>query len=189
MNTTNMLDRRPGRMPASTLWIMLLTLASTATTLVLACATPFTALAALAATQMRARDGVLLMLAAWASSQLVGFCVLDYPRDAKTIAWGFALGVAAVTCVVAARLVVDRLPSRSALLQIVAAYLVASVAFKLVILLWSFGLGGVETTLSPSINARQLVRNGAILAGLYGFYRALVALGVPATSRGRMVAA
>lgn len=187
--TSNMLNRKPGRMPASTLWIMLLTLASTATTLVLACATPFTALAALAATQMRARDGVLLMLAVWAASQLVGFCVLDYPHDARTIAWGIALGMAAIACVIAARLVVDRMPGRSTFLQLAIAYLVASIAFKLVILLWSFGLGGVATTLSPSINARQLVRNCAILVGLYALYRALVAIGVPAASRDRMVVA
>ena len=38
---------------ASTLWIMLLTLVSTVATLALACATPYAALAALAATRMR----------------------------------------------------------------------------------------------------------------------------------------
>ena len=60
------------------------------------------------------------------------------------------------------------------------AYFVASVVFKLVILLWSLGLGGVATALSPSINARQFVRNGAILAGLLLLYRGLVSLGLPA---------
>lgn len=164
---------------ASTVWIMLLTLASTATTLVLACATPFTALAALAATQMRARDGVLLMLAAWAASQTVGFCVLGYPRDAGTIGWAVALATAAVAGVTAARTAAARSGSNG-LVRIAAAYLVASVAFKAVILLWSLGLGGVETALSPAINARQFVRNGAILAGLYLLYRGLVMIGIPA---------
>lgn len=171
---------------ASTLWIMLLTLASAVTTLALHCATPFTALAALAATQMRARDGVLLMLATWATSQIIGFCVLDYPHDLSTMLWAVALGMAAVASAGAARLAAAR---TSGLMQIVAAYLAATVAFKLVILLWSFGLGGVATALSPSINARQLVRNAAILAGLYTLYRGLILAGLPAAPRGRTAAA
>ena len=58
---------------ASALWVALLTAASTATTLALACATPFPSLAALAAVHMRQRDGVALMLLAWLASQGVGF--------------------------------------------------------------------------------------------------------------------
>lgn len=166
---------------ASTLWIMLLTGASTATTLALACATPFTALAALAATRMHARDGMLLMLACWGASQIVGFCVLDYPRDARTMAWGVALGTGALAALGAAR-VAARF-GRGPIVQLILAYLAASIGFKLVILLWSFGLGGVATALSPAINARQLIRNGAILVGLLGLYAGLVRLGVPALRR------
>lgn len=170
------------RTQVSTLWIMLLTLASTATTLVFACATPFTALAALAATQMRARDGAILMLVAWIASQLVGFCVLDYPRDASTVGWGAALGMAAIVAAIVARAAIDRIASRNIAVRLAIAFLAASLAFKSVILLWSLGLGGVETALSPAINAPQFLRNGAILAGLCLLYRTLVALGVPATS-------
>lgn len=168
---------------ASALWTVLLTLASTATTLVLACATPFPALAALAATQMRAKNGIALMVLTWVASQTVGFALLGYPHDAKTIAWGLALGMAAVASVIAARGVVERAGVTSPLVQIALAYVVAAIAFKLVILLWSFGLGGVATTLSPSINTRQIVRNAAILAGLWVLYRGLVAIGVPRAPR------
>ena len=56
-------------------------------------------------------------------------------------------------------------------------------------LLWALGLGGVATTLSPAINARQLLRNGAILFGLYLLYRGLVMAGVPAARSDRTVAA
>ncbi len=170
---------------ASTLWIVALTLASTGATLALACATPFTALAALAATQMRGRDGIPLMVVAWAASQAVGFGLHDYPRDATTLAWGVALCIAAVACVIAARQAAVRMPNSSAFSRIAVAYLVASVAFKAVILLWSFGLGGVDTALSPAINARQLVRNGAILVALYGLCRALIAIGMPGIPRDR----
>src|SRR5690606_37460670 len=73
------------------LWVALLTAASSATTLALACATPFPALAALAAVHMRRRDGLALMLLAWAASQVVGFALLGYPRHGSTLAWGAAL--------------------------------------------------------------------------------------------------
>lgn len=165
---------------ASTLWIMLLTLASTATTLVLACATPFPALAALAATQMRARDGLWLMAATWAASQLVGFCLLDYPRDLSTFGWAAALGVAALVSAVAGRAAAGRIAGASALARIALAFLAATLAFKAVILLASFALGGVDIALSPAIFARQLVRNGAILAVLWLGYHALVRVGLPA---------
>lgn len=168
---------------ASTLWIVLLAAASIVTTLALACATPFTALAALAATQMRQRDGIALMVLAWAASQAVGFGALAYPHDAGTMLWAVALGMAAVASVVAARAVVARAGPQGDLARIALAYVAATLAFKLVILLWSFGLGGVATTLSPAINARQFVRNGAILVGLVILYRGLVALGLPAAPR------
>ena len=162
---------------ASTLWIMLLTLASTVTTLLLACATPFTALAALAATQMRLRDGIALTLAAWGASQAVGFCVLGYPRDATTLAWAATLAVAAVAATVAAHRL-DR-PGRGMIVRLALGYLVAVVAFKAVILVASVALGGVDIALSPAINARQFVRNAAMLAGLYALYRGLRSLGMP----------
>lgn len=168
---------------ASTLWIVLLTLSSTATTLVLACATPFPALAAIAATQMRRRDAIVLMALTWVASQAVGFGMLGYPHDSGTIAWSVALGMAAVVSAIAARRAVEGAGVSSTLAQIALAYVVAAIAFKLVILLWSFGLGGVATTLSPAINLRQVLRNAAILVGLWVLYRSLVAVGVPRAPR------
>ena len=172
---------------ASTLWIVLLTAASTITTLALACATPFPALAALAATQMRRRDGVALMIVAWLASQSVGFCLLGYPRDAATLLWAVALATAAVTSVLVAGAVTARAGARNELARIGLAYVVAVVAFKLVILAWSFALGGVATALSPAINARQIVRNGTILIGLLLLYRGLVSVGLPAAPRDRRI--
>ena len=163
---------------ASTLWIMLLTLASTATTLVFACATPFPALAALAAAHMRRADGVALAVAAWVASQAVGFCVLDYPTDASTMLWGVAIGTAAVAGALAAHAAAGRVtggePARLA-----AAYVAAFAAFKLVILLWSVARGEVGTALSVEIMVRQFARNALILGALTLFYHLLVRAGVP----------
>jgi hypothetical protein len=179
--TTIMTDTLSTRR-ASTLWIMLLTLASTATTLVFACATPFPALAALAAAHMRRADGVALAVAAWVASQAVGFCLLDYSTDASTMLWGVAIGTAAVAGAVAAHAAAARVPA-SEPARLAAGYLAAFVAFKLVILLWSLGRGEVGSALSVEIMARQFARNALILGGLTALYHLLVRVGVPTPRR------
>ena len=165
---------------ASALWVSLLTAASTATTLALACATPFPALAALAAVHMRRREGVTLMLLAWVASQFVGFFLLGYPRDGSTLAWGVGLGAAAVGSALASYAALRALDYRSAAARLSLAYAAGFTAFKGIILAWALGLGGLHSAMAPDLLAEQFVRNGAILIGLYALYRALVAVGVPA---------
>lgn len=164
---------------ASLLWILLLTVASTLTTLVFACATPFPALAALAAIHMNRRDGVLLMVAAWIVGQTVGFCFMGYPWDGATALTGLAVGTAAVAGVVAARLADATLRDKGMLLRIAVAYVAAFAVFKVAIMLWAPIMGHADAALSVSVMARQFVRYAAILAGLYAFYRGLIAIGVP----------
>lgn len=173
---------------ASTLWIMLLTLASMATSLALACAAPVAALAALAAVHMRRRDGIVLTLAAWAANQAVGFALLHYPQDPKTLAWGLGLGVAGAGSAVGAYAVLGWLPVRSVVAKLGIAYGAAFVTGKLVTLCCAAVLGGVAITLHPGYSLDQFLRNGAILIGLYLFYRLLVALGVPAPAKTPAVA-
>ncbi|MBJ7500136.1 MAG: hypothetical protein JHC57_10325 [Sphingopyxis sp.] len=164
---------------ASTLWVALLTAASSVTTLALGCATPFPALAALAAVHMRRRDGLALMLLAWALSQLVGFFLLGYPRDGSTLAWGAGLGTAAVASVLASHAAISALRYRSVAARLGLAYAAGFTAFKAIILGWALVLGGLHTAMAPDLIAGQFVRNAAILTGLYALYRALVAAGVP----------
>ncbi len=172
-----MIDQTAER-SASLTWIVLLTVASTLTPLVFACATPFPSLAALAAVYMNRRDGVMLILGAWLVSQTIGFCFMGYPLDAGTALTGFAVGTAAVAGVIAAGLVNTKL-STNILLRIVVAYVTAFVAFKVTILLWAPIMGHAEAALSLQVMARQFVRNAAILAGLQLLYLALTAMGVP----------
>jgi hypothetical protein len=174
---------------ASALWISLLTAASTLTTLALACATPFPALAALAAVHMRRRDGVALMLAAWAASQFVGFFLLGYPRDASTLGWAAGLGTAAVGSALAGYAVLRALNYRSVAVRLATAYAAGFTAFKGIILLWALVLGGLHTAMAPDLLAEQFLRNGAILTGLYLLYRLLVAAGVPAPPQAASAAA
>uniref|UniRef100_UPI0035CAA060 hypothetical protein n=1 Tax=uncultured Sphingomonas sp. TaxID=158754 RepID=UPI0035CAA060 len=173
---------------ATLLWILLFTVASTLTTLVFACATPFPSLAALAAIHMNRRDGVLLMLAAWVVSQAVGFCFLGYPWDAATALTGFAIGTAAVTGVVIASLIDARLRNRATLLRLVVAYLAAFATFKLTIMGWAPIMGHADAALSGTVLLRQFVRYAAVLIGLYALYRALTAAGLPAVPQRTVVA-
>ncbi len=164
----------------SALWVALLTAASTATTLALACATPFPALAALAAVHMRRREGVALMMLAWLASQFTGFVLLGYPRDGSTLAWGFALGTAAVGSALAGSAAVRATGYRSVAARLSLAYAAGFTAYKGIIVGWALMLGGLHTATAPDLLAEQFVRNGAILIGLYALYRVLVAAGVPA---------
>jgi hypothetical protein len=160
------------------LWPVLLTGAAAATTLALACATPFAALAALAAVRMRPREGFALMGLAWAASQLIGFCVLDYPRDATTFAWGGAMLTAALAAVAAARWGAGKGPA-----GLLTGFAAGFVAYKLTLLAWSLVLGGVHTALSPYWAVRQFGREALILAGLALLYEVLVRLGVPRATK------
>lgn len=165
---------------ASALWVALLGSASTVTTLALGCATPFPSLAALAAVHMRRRDGLALMLLAWAVSQFVGFFLLGYPRDGSTLAWGAGLGTASVGSALASYAALRALDYRSVTARLGLAYAAGFTAFKGIILLWALVLGGLHTAMAPELLAEQFLRNAAILIGLYALYRALVAVGVPA---------
>lgn len=173
---------------ASTLWIVLLTVASTATTLIFACATPFPALAALAAVHMRQRDGLALIALAWVVSQAVGFCLLDYPRDAATFTMGGAIGLAALASVLAAVPAAALLAGRGLVARLAAAYVAGFVAFKAAIFVALLAIGGHASALSASVIGEQFVRNAAILAGLVLLYRVLVTIGVPAAPGPRSMA-
>ena len=172
---------------ASALWILLLTLASVGTTLVFKCATPFPALAALAAVHMRAKDGVSLALLAWAASQLVGFCWLDYPLAANSLGWGAVMGVAAVIGAFAAHWSAAR-AGAGLLAQLGLSFVVSFVAFKVMILFGTVVLDGGNAAFAPDVLLRQLVRNAAVLGGLLVLHRLLIGLGMPPVRTERALA-
>lgn len=172
-------DERDG----TRLWVGLLTATSAVTTLALACATPFAALAAVAATRMPVRAGVALMTLAWAVSQTIGFCVLDYPRDARTLAWGLAMLTAALLSFAGARAADRAVATGGPAMRLATAFGAGFVAYKVGLIVWSFVLGGVHTALSPYWTVRQFGREAVIVAVLALLYHALVAAGVPAARR------
>lgn len=177
---------RQGRV--STLWIMLLTLASVATTLALGCAMPFEALATVAAMYLYRRDGFILLGLGWAINQAIGFGILGYPHDIRTLAWGVGLGTAAIGAGLGAYFVAGRTIGASAPVRIIGIYVAAFVALKAVVLAWALVLGGVSITLSPTYSAQQFATNAAILLGLLALYHGLVRIGLPRPAM-RLVAA
>src|SRR5712671_7228737 len=94
------------------LWLAVLVGTSVAFTLGLACAVPLAAFAAAAALTLSRQDALVLIVAVWLANQLVGFTVLDYPWTASTVAWGAALGAAAILATLAGQWTVR--PSMSA---------------------------------------------------------------------------
>ena len=78
-------------------WIALLTVATIAASLMFACATPFPALAVLAALHMNRRDAFALTAVIWGTNQIIGYGLLHYPQTWDSFAWGIAIGAGAMS--------------------------------------------------------------------------------------------
>jgi hypothetical protein len=77
-------------------WIAVLVAAAIGSSVVFACATPFAALAALAALHMNRRDAFIVSGVAWAANQIIGYGFLHYPHTLDSFGWGIAIGIAAI---------------------------------------------------------------------------------------------
>jgi hypothetical protein len=91
--------------------LVLLVAASVSSSLVFACATPFAALAVVAAATLPLRSALTVVMAAWLTNQLIGFGVLHYPRTIDAAAWGAVIAAAAAGATIASSLVFNRLAS------------------------------------------------------------------------------
>lgn len=103
---------------------------SVVSSLTLACAMPFVALAALAGLTGTRREAVTITAAAWIANQLVGYGLLDYPRTWDSFGWGAALGIAAVAATLTARTVAASLAAQPRWLGWLAAFAAAFVLFE-----------------------------------------------------------
>ncbi len=143
----------------------LLTSACAVASFVFACATPFAAFAVLAAAMLPLRSALLPVAGAWLINQAIGFGVLHYPVDANTIAWGFAIGAAALVATVMASLVLRALPRSSTPVALAAALLGAYVGYEIVLFAVTPFLGG-EGAFSATIVARLGAVSALWLVGL-----------------------
>jgi hypothetical protein len=160
------------------LWILLLTAASVFVTLGMACATPFAALATLAALHMSRRDGLALIGIAWLADQAVGYGLLGYPRTANSVAWGVILGVGAVVALLAARALADRVRARGVVVAGAAAFAGGFVAYQVVLVAATAVLASGAEAFSLPIVGWVLRVNLLSLAGLLVLYRLAVWIGL-----------
>ena len=160
------------------LWILLLTAASVFVTLGMACATPFAALATLAALHMSRRDGLTLIGIAWLADQAVGYGLLGYPRTANSLAWGVVLGVGAFAALLAAQALADRVRAGGAVLAGAAAFGGAFVAYQAVLVAATPVLASGAEAFSLPIVGWVLRVNLLSLAGLLVLYRLAVWIGL-----------
>jgi hypothetical protein len=160
------------------LWILLLTAASVFVTLGMACATPFAALATLAALYMSRRDGLALIGIAWLADQAVGYGLLGYPRTANSVAWGVILAVGAFVALLVAQALADRVRARGAVLAGAAAFAGAFIAYQGVLVAATAVLASGAEAFSLPIVAWVLRVNVLSLAGLLILYRLAVWIGL-----------
>jgi hypothetical protein len=160
------------------LWILLLTAASVFVTLGMACATPFAALAALAALYMSRRDGLALIGITWLADQTVGYGLLGYPRTPNSFAWGLILGVGAILALLAGQALAGRLRDRGRVVAGVAAFAGAFVAYQVVLFAATAGLTSGSEAFSLPVVGWALRVNLLSLAGLLILYRLAVWIGL-----------
>ncbi|MGV7216801.1 hypothetical protein [Bradyrhizobium sp. UFLA05-112] len=131
----------------------------------LACATPFAAFSVIAAATLPLRPALLVVAGAWLVNQTIGFAALHYPIEPSTMAWGLAIGAAALTATAAASVVLQHLSSKSTLLVLTLALLCAYGAYELTLLAVTPLLGGAGA-FTTAVVARLGLLNIAWLIGL-----------------------
>ncbi|HEY0283670.1 MAG TPA: hypothetical protein VGC27_13740 [Rhizomicrobium sp.] len=169
-------------------WIALLTGATVLGSFIFACATPFAALATLAAIHMNRRDAFMLMGVNWAANQIVGYTYLNYPQSWDSFAWGAAIGIAALAATGAAAGVESVLRRAGWVVAAIGAFAIAFAAYE--------GLLYAATAILPSgsgaFSARVVLYvlsvNGLAFIALLALQRAGLALGFAVPRRGAAAA-
>ncbi len=160
------------------LWVGLLTIATVAATLALACATPFAALAALAALFLPRRDAFILIGVNWLANQAIGFGLMNYPWTWATLLAGIGLGVAALGCTGVAMLASASLRKATYPLAILGVFAATFVAYEGLNYLLSIGHNSGDYTVS--ILLYLLYVNGLAFAVLLVLQRVAEVIGVAA---------
>lgn len=162
------------------LWGFLILAGSIGFSFVFACATPFAALATLAALNMRRRDVFAVVGCAWLANQAIGYGLLHYPQTWDSFAWGGAIGVGAGLGAWAAAAAADRMQPMGKAPAIAVAFLAACLAYQAVMYVSGLVLPGGGFSLA--IVETVLTINAGALLGLLVAHRAAVAIGLVAVS-------
>jgi hypothetical protein len=145
-------------------WPALLLAAALLSSVTFACVTPFAAFAVLAAATMRPPRALAMVAAVWLVNQMLGFCALGYPFDGATLAWGAAIGVAALAGTAAAA-VLARTRGWPLAAKLAAAFAAAFILYEALLFVVALGLGGTGN-FTPDIVAKLAVSDTAWLVGI-----------------------
>jgi hypothetical protein len=148
---------------ARLVWMVLIVASGICLSTVFACATPFAALATLAALKLRPHDTVLVIGAVWLANQAIGYALLGYPWTWDSLAWGVAIGASAGVAVLAAR---GLSSSRPAPLAVSLPFVGAFAAFELGLVGAGFVLPGAEGAFTASVVWHVFLLNAIALCGL-----------------------
>jgi len=111
-------------------WGGILTVLTVASTLAVACGTPFAALATLAALFLPRRDAFVLIAVNWLANQAIGFGLLDYPLNWDCYRGGINLGIAALLSTMAALLAQEALRNVATPLRAIGSFAAAFIAYE-----------------------------------------------------------
>jgi hypothetical protein len=163
---------------AHQVWLAGLVVGVSALSFVFACATPFPAFAVLAAMTLSRPDAIRTTVALWMVNQVIGYGMLGYPRTVNSVAWGLAIGVAAVSCTLIARPIIRRLSAARGPIRTAAALGATFAVYEAALFTLAVaGLGGTGSFAAPIVG-RVLAINVAAFAGLYALHRIGLAVGI-----------
>lgn len=169
--------RRPGTdlmqtssNPDRTAWSLALAATAVLGSLASACLMPFVAVAVATALTMSRARAAATVAAIWAVNQIIGFGFLGFPPTAMTIAWGVALGLAALAATsLASHLLAGRKAVEPWLLFVFAS---AFVTYEGVLLAFGAATGRVGA-FTPDIVVQILANDAVWCAALIALHVAL----------------
>jgi|SoiMethySBSTD1v2_1073268.scaffolds.fasta_scaffold07703_8 hypothetical protein len=137
---------------------ILMAAACALTTLVFTCATPFAALAVFAAAALPLPSALVTVSGTWLLNQAIGYGLLAYPISGESIAWGVALGAAALVATAAAASVLNRPRLRGSVLGYGYGLVAAFVAYEVCLIAVGVALDDLEA-FTPAIVTRLALLN------------------------------
>jgi hypothetical protein len=159
-------------------WIAILAIASIALSSKLSCATPFAALATLAALHMNRTNGALMITVVWLANQAVGYGFLNYPHEAQSYAWGLAIGVAALAAYGAATVVSAKLSHLGQIASTALTLAAAFAVYEVVLFAVTAVLPASDAAFALDVVGQIALVNALVLPGLIGLHYIAASLGI-----------
>lgn len=156
------------------IWIALIVTSGICLSTFFACATPFAALATLAALKLGRRDTIAVVGLVWLANQAIGYGFLGYPWTWDSAAWGLAIGASAGLAILAAS---GLSTVRPASLAVSLPFVAAFTAFELGLYVAGFLLPESEGAFSAAVIGHVFLINAVALCGLMAVYHLAMLVG------------